>query len=261
MPNHAKYEKFLLPLIKKTGNAIIKDYEKLDHSQVKLKTPRDLVTAADLKSEKIIIGAIKKHFPDHQILSEESGDTGKKSDYLWIIDPVDGTTNFFMHNPIWSVSIALAYKGKVIFGAVYAPVLKELFHAALGQGTYLNDKKIRVNNDPIRTLNAFCTGRELKNIEKMIKYFSYQKKHTLDVRQLGSAALELAYVAAGRIASIMIPGAWSWDVAAGALLVKEAGGKVTDFKGRPWTIAERQILGADKKTHANILKIIKGLKI
>ncbi len=257
----AKYEKFLLRIAKRAGDAIVKDYQKLDYSQVRLKTPRDLVTAADLRSERIIIGAIKKNFPDHQILSEESGRTDKKGDYLWIVDPLDGTTNFFMHNPLWSVSIALAYKGKIVLGAIYAPLQKELFHAILGQGAYLNNKKIRVNNSPIKTLNAFCHGRETGNIKRMIKYFSYQKQHSLDCRQIGSAAIEMAYVAAGRLSSLMIPGTWDWDVAAGALLVREAGGKVTDFKGRDWQIGEKDILAAAPKIQTQVLKIIKQNKI
>lgn len=259
--NLARYEKFLLKIIRQAGNAIIKDYQKLDYSQVKLKTPRDLVTAADLRSEKIIMNAIRKSFPEHQILSEESGQTNKKNDYLWIVDPLDGTTNFFMHNPLWSVSIALAYKGKIVLGAIYAPLQKELFHAVLGQGAYLNNKKIRVNDSPIKTLNAFCNGREIKNIKRVIKYFSYQKQHSLDCRQLGSAAIEMAYVAAGRLSSLMIPGTWDWDIAAGTLLVREAGGKVTDFKGQDWKIGEKDILAASGKIQAQVLNIIKKNKI
>lgn len=255
------YKNFLLKTIQEAGEAIIKDYDNLDRSRVRFKTPRDLVTAGDIKSEKMIIAALKNNFPDHQILSEESGRINKKSDYLWIIDPLDGTTNFFMHNPLWSVSIALAYKGEIVLGAVYAPMQKELFHAVLGQGAYLNNKKIAVDNSPLKTLNAFCNGREIKNIERMVEYFSYQKKRSLDCRQLGSAAIEMAYVAAGRLSSLVIPGAWAWDVAAGALLVREAGGKVTDFKNRQWQIDERDIIAASQTAHAKVLKIIKGLKI
>ncbi len=261
MDNLSKLKSVLIGTIKAAGLAIIKDYNDLDMKSVKLKSARDLVTGADLKSEKIILDKIKASFPDHQILSEESGRSGKKSDYLWIIDPLDGTTNFFMHNPLWSVSIGLAYKGKMIMGAVYAPMQKELYHAVLGQGAYLNNKKITVNNDPIKSLNAFCHGREIKNIQRMVKYFAYQKEHSLDCRQIGSAAIETAYVAAGRLSSILIPGAWPWDVAAGTILIREAGGKVTDFNGREWNHAERDYLGASQKSHKKILKIIKSLGI
>lgn len=273
MNNEAKYKKFLLSLVKRAGDAIIKDYNNPDSARVKLKTPRDLVTAADLKSEKIIISAIKKNFPGHRILSEESGlteelkmtkktkGTENPGDYLWIVDPLDGTTNFFMHNPLWSVSIALAYKRKLIIGAIYAPLQKELFYACLGRGAYLNGKRIKINNSPLKPLHAFCNGRDNKNIKRVIKYFSYNKLHSLDCRQLGSAALELAYVAAGRLSSFMIPGAWDWDAAAGVLLVREAGGKVTDFSGKNWRIGGKNILAAAAKLHAPILKVIKRDKI
>ena len=261
MDQLTRYRDIMLAVIKQAGDAIAKDYENRDKLHAKLKNPRDLVTAADLKSEKIIINVIKENFPGQQILSEESGQSGKAGDYLWIIDPLDGTTNFFMHNPLWSVSIALAYKGEIIIGATYAPVQKELFHAVLGQGAYLNGRKIAVDDSLIKPLNAFCHGRETANIRRMLKYFGYQKLHSLDCRQLGSAAIEMAYVAAGRLSSLMIPGGWPWDIAAGALLVREAGGLVTSFSGKVWNIKERDVLAAAPKAHGKILKIIKKIKI
>jgi len=247
-------------MIKQAGASIAKDYYDF-HRQARLKGHRDLVTPADLKSEKIIIAAIKKNFPDHQILSEEAGLSAKHEDYLWIIDPLDGTTNFYIHNPLCSVSIALAYKDEIILGAVYAPLLKELYFAEKGQGAYRNDKKITVKNDGIKSINAFCHGRETKNIKRALKYYAYQKLHTLDCRQLGSAAIEMAYVACGRLSSLLIPGVWPWDVAAGVLLVREAGGCVTDFKNRDWKIQERDLLATNGKVHQEVLKTIKKLKI
>lgn len=261
MTDRQKLKNILISTIKRAGNALIKDYETLDRGHVKLKTKRDLVTAADLKSEKIIMAALKKNFPNHQILSEESGLTSKPGDYLWIIDPLDGTTNFYIHNPLWSVSIALAYRGEVILGAIYAPLQKELFFAEKGRGAYLNNKKIVVKKSVKKIINAFCHGREIKNIKRIIKYFAHQKLHALDCRQLGSAAIETAYVAAGRITSLLIPGVWPWDVAAGTLLVREAGGCVTDFKGRDWRIKNRDILATNGKVHQEMLRIIKKMKI
>lgn len=261
MDQLTKYLDIILATIRQAGDTIAKDYENRNNLRARMKQPRDLVTAADIKSEKIIIGAIKKNFPGQQILSEESGLTGKPSDYLWIIDPLDGTTNFFMHNPLWSVSIALAYKGEIMIGATYAPMQGELFHAVLGQGAYLNGRKIVVDDSLIKPLNAFCHGRETGNIRRMLKYFEYQKLHSLDCRQLGSAAIEMAYVAAGRLSSLMIPGGWPWDIAAGALLVREAGGKITDFSGEDWNLKERDVLAAAPQAHGKILKIIKKIKI
>ncbi|MFA4999992.1 MAG: inositol monophosphatase family protein [Patescibacteria group bacterium] len=260
MNNH-KFKRILIATIKSAGASLLKDYKTMKRTEAQLKGGRDLVTPADLKSEKIIISAIKKNFPNHQILSEEAGLSAKHEDYLWIIDPLDGTTNFYIHNPLWSVSVALAYKGELILGAIYAPLLDELYFAAKGQGAYLNNKKIKVRDDKLKNINAFCHGREDKNIKRALKYFSYQKQNALDCRQLGSAAIELAYVATGRLASFLVPGAWAWDVAAGVLLVREAGGRVTDFKGRDWKIKERDLLAANKKVHGEILRTIRKLKI
>ncbi len=259
--NNEKEKRIMIKMIKQAGKSLLNDYQTFKRSQAHLKTKRDLVTQADLNSEKIIIKTIKKNFPDHQILSEEAGLDEKKSDYFWIIDPLDGTTNFYIHNPIWSVAIALAYKNKVILGAVYIPLQNELFLAEKGRGAYLNGKKIKVSQGSVKKINTFCHGSGTKHLKKALKYYTYQKLNSFDCRQLGSAATELAYVASGRVESILIPGAKAWDVAAGSLLVTEAGGKVTNFKNKPWTIKEENILAANKKSHPQIIKIIKKIKI
>lgn len=251
----------LLTVIKKAGNSLRKDYYTLKKSQIKLKSKRDIVTSADLKSEKIIISTIQKHFPDHAILSEEAGLDDSSSDYLWIIDPLDGTTNFSFHNPIWSVAIALTYKQKVILGAVYIPLQDELFFAEKGKGAYLNGKKVNITKNPIKRINTFCHGSNTKDLKRALKYYSYQKLHSLDCRQLGSAEVELAYVATGRVDSILIPGAKVWDMAAGALLVAEAGGRVSDFKNKAWSIKQNDILAANPRAHKEIIKTIQKIKI
>ena len=255
-----KIKKTAIAAAKKAGELALREYKNFDRAAVKLKSRHDIVTKVDLASEKIIINEIKSNFPEHRILSEEAGQTINKSDYLWIIDPIDGTTNFSMHNPIWSISIGLAFKNEIIFGIIYAPCLGELFMAEKGKGAKLNDKKISASKiKDGKVLNAFCHSSKEKDIKKAIKYFSYQKLHGLDCRQMGSAAIELAYVACGRIESIVIPGANSWDVAAGALMVREAGGRVTDFLGRPWQIKSRNIAASNGLVHKNILKVLKGL--
>lgn len=256
-----KYQTVLIKTIRQAGQKLLRDYETLDESRVFLKTKRDLVTTADMASEKIIINNLKKYFPTHQILSEESGWEANESDFLWIIDPLDGTTNFYIHNPLWSVSIALVHRGKIIMGAIYAPLTKELFFAEKGRGAYLNNKRIYVRSDAQKNVNAFCHGSEAKNIKKAMKYYVYQKSHSFDCRQLGSAAIEMAYVASGRIASLLIPGTKPWDVAAGALLVQEAGGRVSDFKNKQWQIFEPDILAANKREHSLIIKTIEKIKI
>jgi myo-inositol-1(or 4)-monophosphatase len=239
-----------------------KEYYNFSRNQVQMKSGHEIITKFDLKSEKIIIEKIKKNFSDHQILSEEKGDNKKDSDYLWVIDPIDGTTNFSIHNPLWSISIALFYKKELALGLVLAPILNELYIAEKGKGAFLNGKKIKtpkINKGKI--INTFCHGSREKDIKKAIKYYKHQKLNHLDCRRLGSAAIELSYVAMGRVDSIVIPGAHSWDVAAGALIVKEAGGAVTDFSGKKWDIKSKDIIASNKDIHKNIIKTLRELKI
>lgn len=243
---------------KKAGKILLKKYENFDRTKIKFKSKHEILTSADLAAEKEIIKIIKKNFPEHQILSEEAGEIKTKSDYKWYIDPLDGTTNFSMHNPLWAVSIALSYKNKVVLGLIYSPSLKELFWAQKNNGAYLNNKKISVsNNTESKVINAFCHGNTKKHIKTAIKYYTKQKMAKFDARQLGSASVELGYVACGRIESITIPGAKSWDVAAGSLLVKEAKGKVTDFNNKNWNLNSSDIIASNKKVHQQILKALK----
>ena len=243
--------------VKKAGQILLKEYNNFDRERIKLKSHHEILTRADLLSEEAIIKEIRKYFSSHQILSEESGKTKSDSEYLWIIDPLDGTTNFSIHNPLWSISLAVAYRAEIILGIVFAPFLDEMYVAEKNKGAKLDNKKIRVSStEKGKIINTFCHGREEKYVKKAIKYYSYQKMHELDCRQLGSAAIELAFVAAGRIESIMIPGANPWDVAAGVLLVREAGGRTTDFNGKDWNLDSPGIVASNGKVHNEILKVI-----
>jgi len=255
-----KIKKVGIDAVFAAGAELAKRYEKYNRADFELKSFHEIVTAADVASEKIILSAIKKNFPDHKILSEEAGDNKKKSDFLWVVDPLDGTHNFSMHNPMWAVSVALFYQDEPVLGFIFAPMLKEFFLAEIG-GAYLNGKKIKVsdiNHD--NAINTFCHSSSLSDIKKAIKYYSYQKLNNFDVRQLGSASLELAYVAAGRVESIFVPGARSWDVAAGVLLVREAGGVVSDFKNKEWNLKSKDMLATNGTMHAPILKVINKIK-
>ncbi len=282
-----KIKQIAVSAAKKAGKALLGEYKNFDRGAVKLKAHHEILTKADLLSEKIIINEIKKNFPGHRILSEEQGyieaqpAAGRRSltsdipavldgkdaagletlppaemDYLWIIDPLDGTTNFSMRNPLWNVSIGAAYRGEIIAGVVYAPVLRELWVAEKNKYVKMNGKKVRVSNNTTKALHAFCHGRDEKFVKKALAYYRQQKLNELDCRQMGSAAIELAYVASGRIESFMIPGVNSWDVAAGALLVREAGGKVTDFNGREWSLGSKDILASNGKVHKELLRVI-----
>ncbi len=243
---------------KNAGQILLKKYNNFNRSKVTFKSKHEILTAADLSAEKEIIKIIQKEFPDHQILAEESGETKTNSDYKWFIDPLDGTTNFSMHNPIWATSIALSYKNKIVLAIIYSPSLNELFFAEKGKGAFLNNKRIKVSNfSGEKVINTFCHGNTKKHIKKAIKYYNKQKLNQFDARQLGSASMELAYVACGRVESITIPGANSWDVAAGALLVKEAGGRVSDFNNKIWNLESLDIIASNNKVHKQILEAIK----
>lgn len=240
------------------GNELLKRYGKYQRKDQKFKSFHEIVTQADLAAEKIILKEIKNNFPDHQILSEEAGQNKNKSDYLWVVDPLDGTHNFSMHNPLWSVSIACLYKNEVILGIIFAPFLNELYVAEKNVGAWLNGRRLHVSGfSGAKVINTYCHGGTIKDIKRAIKYYDYQKLHNLDIRQLGSAALELAYVAAGRIESIVIPGARSWDVAAGALLVSEAGGRISDFKNNNWNIKSSDLAASNGVIHSDLIKILK----
>jgi myo-inositol-1(or 4)-monophosphatase len=255
-----KIEEVALKAAQKSSKNLIKIYKKFNRNHIKMKSAHEIVSYADLLSEKIIISEIKKEFPNHHILSEEKGDNQKKSDYTWIIDPIDGTTNFTMKNPLWAISIGVLYKNKIIFGLIHAPILNETYKASINKGAFLNSKRIKVSNiKSKKVINTFCHGSNIKSIERAVKYYTQQKLKNFDCRQLGSASIELAYVASGRIESIVIPGAHSWDVAAGTIIVNEAGGKVTDFKNKKWNIKSEDLIASNRLVHPQIIKILKNV--
>lgn len=239
------------------GEKLLERYYKYARNDARFKSSHEIVTKSDAISEKIIISEIKKHFPDHRILSEESGKFKGASDYLWVVDPLDGTHNFSMHNPLWAVSLALFKGDELVLGVVFAPVLNELFLAEKGGGAWLNGRRIKVSRyKGEKVINTFCHGSKLSDIKKALKYYNYHKLHDLDCRQLGSASLELAYTACGRIESIFVPGANSWDVAAGVLLVREAGGRVTDFQNKNWNLKSPEMAASNGLVHKDILNSI-----
>jgi len=246
----------------KAGKELLKQFNNFDRSSVRLKSKHEIVTQSDIISEDIIIKGIKKRFPDHTILSEESGLIKSKGEYMWIVDPLDGTTNFSIHNPLFATSIGVVHNGELVVGVVYAPFLNELYFAVKGAGSFFvgNDFGKRMYVSKIKdgkVLNTFCHGSRHQDIKKALHYYNQQKLNKLDCRQLGSAAIELAYVAMGRTESITIPGANIWDVAAGVILVREAGGRVTDFSNQEWQLQNGDILASNGLIHTSILKALK----
>lgn len=253
-----KFKEIIGEAVLAAGKYALERYKKFDRSKTLIKAHQELLTKVDLGSERIIINQIKKYFPEHRVISEEAGDNECKSDYSWIIDPIDGTTNFTMHNPLWAISVALAFKNEIILGIIFAPVLDEFFWAEKGKRSHLNGKKIKVSGfSRGKILNTCCSGRKVENVKKMVDYFTYQKIKGHGCYLLGSAALEMAYVATGRIESLFIPGAHSWDVAAGVILVREAGGRVSDISGKEWQLGSDDIIVTNNKVHNEILKIVK----
>jgi myo-inositol-1(or 4)-monophosphatase len=227
---------------------------------IEYKGETDPVTQADKNSQKAVIKVIKDIFPDHGVLAEEDGVKEIDKNYCWIIDPLDGTVNFVHGVPMFCVSIGLKYKDEIIAGVIYSPVMKEVFIAEKGRGAWLNGKKIEVskNQDIIRSLAATGFPYYFRKDSKRVMRNFYNIVHEAQgVRRLGTAALDLAYVACGRFDFFWEEGLKSWDVAAGILIVKEAGGKISDYHGDNNPLFSETLLAANNQTiHKKILGII-----
>jgi len=255
-------KEYAVELAKKAGTVLLQGFKSLAFIKNESKDPKQLVTKFDLESEKIIIGGIKKKYPHHNILSEEAGLINKGASYTWIVDPLDGTGNFTKKNPFFSISIALRYKKELILGIVYAPVLDELYATEKGKGAFLNNNTISVSttHEINKSSIVSCEGSD-RNIIRSTKLFRGIRPVVLDMRKLGSAAIESAWVACGRAEAYVVTKINPWDIAAGAILVEEAGGKVTDFKGRTWNLNKSDLILSNGKLHEELLvKINEGLK-
>ncbi|MBD0284305.1 MAG: inositol monophosphatase, partial [Flavisolibacter sp.] len=220
----------------------------------------NLVTEVDHASEKAIINTIKKDFPDHHILSEECGDLAQDSEYKWIIDPIDGTINFAHHIPICCISIGVEHNGEMILGAVYNPFMNEYFLAEKGSGATLNDKPItvrkieRVENACLVTGFPYTYLDETNGPLEVIESFI---RRGVPVRRLGSAAIDLCWVACGRFDGFYEHRLQAWDSAAGFLIVEEAGGRVTNFKGEPYSPYEPGMIASNGIMHNELVAWIK----
>jgi len=218
----------------------------------------NIVTDIDKKAEDIIIKEINSVFPDHSVLSEERKPQIGRSPYKWVIDPIDGTTNFAHAFPFFCVSIALEYSGKVILGVVYDPMRKELFYAEKGKGAYLNNRRINVSKAKRLADSFLATGFSYgpKRKDKNIKNFSNFLTRTMAIRRAGSAALDLCYVACGRFDGFWEMGLHPWDSAAASLIVTEAKGLVTKFDGSGFTPYDKELLASNGFVHAQMVKIL-----
>ena len=217
----------------------------------------DLVTEADRHSEEAILGRLQKCFPKHAILSEEGGGREGDARYRWIVDPLDGTTNFAHGYPCFAVSIGFEEAGELLVGVIYQPITKELFTTSRGEGAYLNEKRIRVSGIEHLSASLLATGlpsaKRTRNLN--VHYYWNFALGSHGVRRDGSAALDLASVACGRFDAFWEFGLHPWDTAAGVLLVREAGGVVTNFSDQPYCLGDYEILASNGRIHSEMRQV------
>ncbi|WIT11232.1 inositol monophosphatase family protein [Paucibacter sediminis] len=233
----------------------------LDILKINTKSPNDFVTEVDQAAEQVIIETLLQAYPDHAILAEESGRThgAKHSEFQWIIDPLDGTTNFIHGFPVYCVSIALAHRGVVQQAVVYDPTRNDLFYATRGRGAYLNDRRLRVSKRTRMSDALIGTGfpfRRGDNFKRYMKMFEDVMTQCAGLRRPGAAALDLCYVAAGYYDAFFETGLNPWDVAAGSLIITEAGGLVGNFTGESDFLHQREIVAGSPKIYGQMVQIL-----
>ena len=243
---------------RRAGNTLIRKMVNLDKLKVEQKGHNDYVSDADLAAEKAVIHCILKHYPDHAILAEESGVQGE-SDTVWIIDPLDGTTNYLHGFPVFAVSIGVQIKGRMEHAVVYDPLRQELFTATRGQGAHLEGRRIRVSGQKQLERALIGTGFPFRQadeeIDPFLKMLGKVVRCTSGVRRPGAAALDLAYVAAGRLDAFWETGLAPWDLAAGSLIIREAGGIISGIDGSENFLDTGHVLTGTPKIYAAIAKL------
>ena len=219
----------------------------------------DIVTAVDRRSEEAILAIVSRACPGHGVLAEESDPRAGDAEHLWVVDPLDGTTNYSRGFPYFGVSVALARGGRVIAAAVYQPVLDELFTAIRGRGAFLNGRPLRVSSQARLDQAFLATGFPYdirRSRRNNIDHFARFATRCLAVRRAGAAALDLAYVAAGRFDGFWELKLRPWDIAAASLLIEEAGGRITGLAGRPWRLPVRDIVASNGRVHGEMLAVL-----
>jgi len=249
---------------RKAGRPLIRDFGEIENLQISMKGPADFVTNADERTERILIEELSRARPGYPIFAEESGKhDGPDKSHRFIIDPIDGTTNFLHGVPVFAISIALEREGQLVTALIFNPVTDELYVAEKGHGAYLNDKRLRVAGRKSLNETLMATGipfmgrgtdaerdRSLAEVKAVVS-------RTSGIRRFGSAALDLACVAAGRFDAFWERGLNAWDIAAGILLVREAGGVVSDLDGQADPLKNGDVLAANEQLHPQLLKILK----
>ena len=249
---------FAVDIAKKAGEYLLANF-KNDETLLKERgSSKEVVTKYDVESDRIIVEAIKKEFPGHNIMAEESGSVDKGSDYTWIVDSLDGTGNYAMSNPFWNVTLALAKNDEIIIGVINAPALGEFYLAEKGKGATMNGKSLKVS-EVAKLSGAYAVSCEGNNSthERAAAAFNTLWPKLKDLRKLGAGALECAAVATARVEAFFSFDVDPWDVAAGVLLVQEAGGKATDFDGKPWTPKKTDFVVSNGKVHEELRQLLK----
>ena len=250
----------MVKAVRKASKSLIRDFGEVEKLQVSLKGPGDFVTLSDKKVEEVLINELQKARPDYSILSEEVGLIKNYEEFKWIIDPIDGTANFLHGIPHFAISVGLEKNGEIICGIIYDPIKDEMFIAEKGNGSYLNNQRMRVSARSKLNNCMVVTGgpkRQSKHREKVFEeYKKISSEVNIPIRKMGSAALDMAYVAAGRYDGFWQRDLNYWDIAAGIILVKEAGGFVTDFKGNKDYVENKTILAANSKINEEIIKVL-----
>ena len=245
----------------KAARGLVRDFGEVEQLQVSIKGPGDFVSTADLRAERTLRNELKRARPGYALLFEEGGaEEGSDPHHRWIVDPLDGTTNFLHGIPHFAISIALERDGEIIAGVIYEPTRDEMFWAEKGVGAYLNDRRLRVSARRQLSEAVIGTGIPFEGRGDHPSYISTLARvmaATAGVRRLGAAALDLAYVAAGRYDGFWEFGLSPWDIAAGLLLVREAGGFVSDFRGGQTMMTSGDVLAANDRLHLPLAALIK----
>jgi myo-inositol-1(or 4)-monophosphatase len=244
---------------RRAGELMIRQLNRLETLEITEKNRNEYVTEVDHMAEDAIIEVIYDHYPEHSILAEERGQQGDH-EYQWIIDPLDGTTNYIHGFPVFSVSIAVAHKGQLEHGVVYDPLRQEIFSASRGQGAQLDGRKIRVSKRDRMDYSLIATGfpyrANKKHLDDYLEMLKCVITTSAGIRRPGSAALDLCYVAAGRVDGFWELGLNIWDIAAGALMIKEAGGRISDYQGADTYLESGDVVAGNPKIYAGLSKLL-----
>lgn len=256
------YKEFAVGVGFRAGNIIRRNFnDHLKRRTVRHKSRYEIVTSSDMEAHKFIEYKVKRRFPDHNFISEEGKGIDNGSEYTWLVDPLDGTLNYTIGNPFFCTAITLLKNDEPLIGVLYAPMLREMFVVEKGRGVRLNERNIRVSQetrlkDSVLSFSYF--KKDPRSHSRSLKLWQKFEERSRAMRHLGCVSLELAYVACGRMeASVLAPPLRMWDIAAGMLLVDVAGGKITDFHGKPWKDTGQGLVVSNGGVHRSILNVLK----